>query len=370
MKHIFKESLVIVALLASHTFYAETVFDLLISKPQHYDLDGLWNLTSADNIFFLWNKSNPEHVRRPSFNEKNILSLNQEIGNDIGKHKKVVTMLDDARKTPQQPSIVQAPGSQPMVKQLEQEEKNLDEALTTKTAQLAQSLSTAAGLYKIHLMPKPEYIQRVVERLTKEITTNPSFEPLVDSMKVTVSDVDTDPAKFKELDEHMLLDDTGNILPIIVIYPTLGKAQAVLEHIAPLFADVPGLQLKDLPGSVHTKAQKTKPELSDDSLMVPRFNTVAKTRDARFASPFIYYAQGNADEKVTSKKWLCNADTPLFKYVQPLEGSAMITRDQSGIKGPLARLLFDARENFALYRPDFLGSTTDFHLYLPLTVKM
>lgn len=184
--------------------------------------------------------------------------------------------------------------------------------------------SDLVQLYKVHLMPKPENLERVARVLVEKIETDPVFAAQISVLKITRACFETDPILFKEKARDDLLDKHGNVLPLIVLYPAQDQdaAQAVLEYVANLFPNEPGLDVTDIP-------QDLRVTTTVDGHIVPRFNIPAQNKNHTITSPFIYYAQSGAD----------------LKYK--------------------ALSLFDERENYALYKSDFLGAYRDFHLYLP-----
>ncbi len=131
--------------------------------------------------------------------------------------------------------------------------------------------------YKIHLMPKPEYMVETATRLMKYMTKDPVFNQHITEFKM------------------QLLPYTGahitdqQLAPFIVIYvaPDASKdvIKKVLKELVDLFADIPQLELTDL-----TPEQASL--LKDTSNLCPRFNTPAIP-----GSHFICYAQGEGIEK-------------------------------------------------------------------------
>jgi hypothetical protein len=87
------------------------------------------------------------------------------------------------------------------------------------------------GNYKIHLMPYDEDISIILNRLLREITTNPSFKRHVHSFKIKLATRD-----LKKGDE---------IMPKIVIYPASSKesAQIVLDKVYELTKDIKGMNI-------------------------------------------------------------------------------------------------------------------------------
>lgn len=114
--------------------------------------------------------------------------------------------------------------------------------------------------YKIHLMPKKEFVPQVVESLLKSIKEKPQLREVLSQMKVSLM-------------EDNVQD--GEVLPVIVIYPKLGKknAQESLDWINKIFKD------------------------NADALgqgITPRFSL--RVND------LVYYAQGGGDFKTEYKK--------------------------------------------------------------------
>ncbi len=78
--------------------------------------------------------------------------------------------------------------------------------------------------YKIHLMPKPEYVQGVTRRLCEHLRDDEEFNEATAGFKI-------------KLDPEVQFGD--QILPMMVVYPMLGKdnAQLVLERVFHAFPE-------------------------------------------------------------------------------------------------------------------------------------
>lgn len=144
--------------------------------------------------------------------------------------------------------------------------KNFDEILMKITNELEnlsdksrklQILSLAATEYKIHLMPKSDYILPVIEKILLAFKSDPDFLALIHVIKVTAL-----PGKKNNL---------GQIMPQIVIYPSLGKqtTEKVIQRFLAIFSDT---NLR---------------EISCD--VVPRYS--------KRINDLIYYTQGSGDLK-------------------------------------------------------------------------
>ena len=81
----------------------------------------------------------------------------------------------------------------------------------------AKARDVLALEYKIHLMPKPEYVQGVTRRLCEHLRDDEEFNEATAGFKV-------------KLDTEVHFGD--QVLPMIVVYPILGKdnAQLVLDR--------------------------------------------------------------------------------------------------------------------------------------------
>lgn len=118
--------------------------------------------------------------------------------------------------------------------------------------------STLSQEYKVHLMPKPEYVFDTLEQVLKCLSDNPALRECISSIKVSRSSTSR-------------TDREGRYDPVIVIYPKAGKenAQKALDGL------VSGL----------------RPIFAWGSNLVPRFNCRGK-------NPLIFYAQGDGAQKV------------------------------------------------------------------------
>lgn len=229
---------------------------------------------------------------------------------------------------------------------------------------------TFLSMYKIHLMPKPNDFEPVVERVVDAMLNNCVFEQLVDQIKITVRDLPIDALSFKHsVDNALFLDEQGMPLPFIVIYANPGKAQQLVEQLDPLLATFQGIQLKDYPDTVQPKivasARKMGNTLTADSYIASRFSIPATTRDGSRTSSLIYYAQGNADNKFNSTDFI--PGSPMYTLFKSLVGKYPEVRLIEGefLEVPLYCSLYDPTQNGALVRADYMGNTRDFHLYLP-----
>lgn len=189
--------------------------------------------------------------------------------------------------------------------------------------------SRASTQYKIHLMPTPSRMAEVVNRLIYFLLECPSFCLRVNSIKIHDYAQHGPQLCMAEESEFFFDKYAQALLPVIVVYAGTGHAQALVHIFDHFFANIPGLHGRDLPPALCERLK-----ISADDAVIPRYNVAAKTRDASRTSSIIYYAQANADCKNELK-----------------------------IKDTLD-MWFDASENHALYRPDFLQEPKDFHLYL------
>lgn len=115
--------------------------------------------------------------------------------------------------------------------------------------------------YKIHLMPKPEYVLDCLDKLLETINKNPELKNLIETFKVCTTLNEDKPN----------LNKKGQIMPTIVIYPKLGKtaAEKLLQTINKIFSEYDVEEI----GSGHT----------------PRFNSKKNN--------LVYYCQGGGDLK-------------------------------------------------------------------------
>lgn len=327
----------------------------------HYERDGHWELNDDDgNVFFHWNKTNPGRERRLWSNEFDLIELNQEIAQLLKQKGDLIHVRDEMH------ADADKSGKTVLDNLNEQQLAKLNRDLIEKYTQFSALKLTLADLYKIHLMPRPQDILMVADRLARRITTDQLLEPLIAEMKVTDAAIDSDPEIFKTTDINFIMDEADNVLPIIVIYPAQGKAQEVLLMIAQVFDDIAvGMRVGDLPMAVQFGLFTKDVSISVDSPVVPRFNVVAKNRDGTKHSSFIYYAQGNADAKLWTAPIILPRLSPLFEYVQSARvAGVLMSADRKEIYTTLANALYDGHENFALYQPEFLGGLTNFHLFL------
>lgn len=154
--------------------------------------------------------------------------------------------------------------------------QNLDAVLTKVTRDFVENTNTEESIqcgrilaseYKIHLMPKSQYVIPVLAALLGVFVKDESLCQLIYRIKVQIS-----PNQAAE----------GEIMPRIVIYPALGKdnAQKVLDKILEIFSEY---------------------ELDKIGLdLLPRYNTKINN--------LVYYSQSGGDVK----KGLSTADQQLF----------------------------------------------------------
>lgn len=138
--------------------------------------------------------------------------------------------------------------------------------------ELEAAIKSASNEYKIHLMPKPEHFESVVNKLTETIDKNPDLE------KVLMS--------FKFLKNPKLIKQNGQYVPLIVLYidpdsdfednieiSAKKNAQIALDILIKEFADV-----SEINGSNKT----------------PRYNQKVNS--------LIYYSQGDSVCKHLAKE--------------------------------------------------------------------
>lgn len=235
---------------------------------------------------------------------------------------------------------------------------------------LKERVETFARLYKIHLMPKPDDIERIIDRITEAMLTDRLFEQLIDQIKITQQDLPIDATAFKKCtDNNAFLDSMNMPLPLIVIYPNPGRAQELVERLDSLLASFQGIQLKEYPDTVQphiiTCARVMGNTLTAESYVASRFSIPATTRDGLRTSTIIYYAQGNADNKFGLAEF--SPESPVYEKLKQLIGTYpdVCSISNSILYAPLCCSLYDPRQNSALLRADYLGDVRDFHLYLP-----
>lgn len=117
-------------------------------------------------------------------------------------------------------------------------------------------------------MPKnAEDFMKILEQFFKALEANPLLQEIIASFKVK-DNLDFQESSQALKDALIAKYEIDKVPPIIVIYPTIGKenAQFALDSIYALFKNVEGLDL------------------------TPRFNEKITN--------LIYYAQGNANEKM------------------------------------------------------------------------
>ncbi|MCX6765168.1 MAG: hypothetical protein NT148_01365 [Candidatus Nealsonbacteria bacterium] len=125
-----------------------------------------------------------------------------------------------------------------------------------------EDIELLAEMYKIHLMPKEEFTPFILRKVIKEIEDDPELKDLICEIKVTQGE---DVRK-----------NGGEGLPVIVIYPKLGKenAQKVLDKIYKCVGKYSDLAVGD----------------------EPRFN--------RKINDMVFYAQGEGGTKKRYKEGL------------------------------------------------------------------
>jgi|GEM_PF-5632390 len=150
-------------------------------------------------------------------------------------------------------------------------------------------------LYKIHLMPLQSNLKEVIKKIIQKFIACAEFRSLIKNFKIMSDIVELEPntSKNEILDA---LKENDHYMAIIVLYPRAGKeyAQQALDMIIDLFGATEGLDV------------------------TPRFN--------QQISSLIYYAQGNADDKLI----------------------------------PGSELYFE--EDFIHFKSDFTGQETDYRL--------
>lgn len=138
---------------------------------------------------------------------------------------------------------------------VDKEFRNYKNALYGGREQYAKEiLRELTGSYKIHLMPQHQDIFETIVTVLDALKEDSELQNLIYDFKSKIN-----------LENER--DDKGNVLPLIVIYPSAGKenAQKALDKIYRLFRDKKGLDI------------------------TPRFN--------QRVTSLIYFAQGDADHK-------------------------------------------------------------------------
>lgn len=163
-----------------------------------------------------------------------------------------------------------------------------------ENTELPNAKQKLIGLYKIHLMPREHEILKMTKILIESIIKDTELQSLISDFKLVNS----------YLQESK--DKLGNLLPLMVIYPSKGQenAQKLVNKLVLLFKDIQG------------------------SGNVPRYSTSVKEH-----KNLISYAQADADYK--------------NNYLEKLDH------------------YFDKSTNYALYRPDFLTITDYSQPYIP-----
>ncbi len=135
-------------------------------------------------------------------------------------------------------------------------------------------VTTMASEYKIHLMPKTEHMEEMLDKLQNKLRAEPALKKLIKAYKVLTGTVPADgkPATLR-------LDAKGKPLPKIVIYTTnKDEAQKLINVIHELFKD----------------------DVEKGEGQTPRLNE--KLND------LVYYAQGSADLKYAAQEQGIAAD--------------------------------------------------------------
>lgn len=141
----------------------------------------------------------------------------------------------------------------------------LDAALKRGGKIKGETLKLAAQEYKIHLMPKNENMQMILERLQNKLREDPELRKHVAQYKARVG--------IENEGKVMLPKDTGEVFPSIVIYAENKEAaQAILDAVYKLYPEAD--------------------EFGEGR--EPRFN--------RKINELIYYAQGSGDIKNNAEK--------------------------------------------------------------------
>lgn len=128
--------------------------------------------------------------------------------------------------------------------------------------------------YKVHLMPKPEYILPAIALILIKCRVDESFRKLINCFKIAIKPNTTSDGK--AISDQKPVDKTTNTknMANIVIYPHLGRAttEKLLAAVIELFSD---FDLEEIAQSSVTHT--------------PRYN--------RVVNDLIYYSQGGGDAK-------------------------------------------------------------------------
>ena len=130
-------------------------------------------------------------------------------------------------------------------------------------APLSELLNNAlSGEYKIHLMPKGEFVFSTTEKLLESIASDLELKECISTFKIS---------RYPSAKQ----DSSGKVVPVIVIYPKLSKghAQTVLNRIMHHF----------------------EPHLSWGTGQCPRYNRAGK-------NPLVFYSQGDSMQKKQFKE--------------------------------------------------------------------
>lgn len=184
----------------------------------------------------------------PAFDE--VRKIKMEGSKYNGRNFDDMSLWDDFRQDITRPET----GNESIDRKIRQEKKAAQEILASE--------------YKIHLMPKPEYIYDMVDKLMAMLKEDPELRKSISAFKVVI--------------EPGHVDKNGAPFPSIVIYPHLGaeNANRVMKKIQAAFS-------------------KYSEELGTG--VTPRYNQKVDN--------LIYYSQGGGDLK---NEWLKNWDAAKF----------------------------------------------------------
>ncbi|MBT3455673.1 hypothetical protein HN446_01280 [bacterium] len=156
-------------------------------------------------------------------------------------------------------------------------------------------------LYKIHIMPTlgEEHTRETIRRIVEKANADPAFSSLISTLKFSFN-----------YDRAVFID--SQLFPRIVVYPSEGQenAQRLAQELLELLRGIPELRLDTIPEDQQRLAHEYGIHTA-----LPRYNLKFEDK--------IYYAQGNADEKIN----------------------------------PDIRQFFSEENNFAIYKRDFLANS-------------